>query len=350
LTGDTSEGFDWVTFARDSMRRNPYPWQRWLSIHGGELLPDGRPRFRYVWVLVARQNGKTEVPVMLSGYWMFVASVPLILGTSTKLDYAKESWSKLVKLIRKSPDPDVQRMLPQRKWTRETNGEQECWCYATDEQDPDELSRYKIAAANEDGGRSLTVHKGICDEIRQHHDYSAWGAIDSTMTAVWDAQLWCLSNAGSAKSVVLNEARDAALEFIRTGEGDYRTALFEWSSPPGSRPDDPYALAMANPQFNRPGVDGKLTIDGDVLIAEGRKALKAGGDLLISFQTEKMCISVTNLKPAYDESKWKLCNVPGDLSMSRWTISMRRWLPPPPGRTAGPGWRRSRRGAMKPIR
>src|SRR5678815_4377733 len=58
LTPDTSEGFDWVEFARDSMNREPYLWQRWLAIHGGELLDDGRPRYRYVFVIVARQNGK----------------------------------------------------------------------------------------------------------------------------------------------------------------------------------------------------------------------------------------------------------------------------------------------------
>jgi hypothetical protein len=310
LTGDTSEGFDWAEFARDSLHQEPRPWQRWMAIHGGELLPDGRPRFRYVWVIVGRQQGKTEIPVMLSGYWMFVASVPMILGTSTKLDYAKESWHKLVKLINKSKDPGVQRMKPQRRWTREANGEQEAWCYATDDQDPDDLSRYKIAASNEEGGRSLTVHRGICDEIRQHHDYSAWGAIDYAMTDVWDAQLWCLSNMGDDRSIVLNDAREEALDFITTGEGDYRTGWFEWSAPPGSSPTDPHALAMALPQFNR-------TTDGDAVLAEGRKALKAGGAKLTSFQTEVMCIRVGNLKPAFDSSKWELCKVPGDLASVR---------------------------------
>jgi hypothetical protein len=307
LTEDTSEGFDWVEFARDSLRRPPYPWQRWTAIHGGELLPDGRPRFRYVWVIVGRQNGKTEIPVMLSGYWMFVASVPLILGTSTQLDYAKESWSKLVKLIRKSPDPSVQRRLPVRKWTRETNGQHECWCYANDNEDPDEVSRYKIAASNEEGGRSLTVHRGVCDEVRQHHDYSAMGAVESAMENVPDAQLWLPSNMGSDKSVVLNDARAEAMEFIRTGEGDPRTAWFEYSAPEGSRADDPRALAAANPQFNR-------TMDGENMVRQGAKAMRTGGDKLRKFQTETMCMSVHNLKPAYDEFKWKDCNVPGDLA------------------------------------
>ena len=100
------------------------PWQRWLVIHAMEMLPDGRPRFRQLLVLVARQNGKTELPVRLSLWWQFVCLVPLILGTSTKLDYAKESWMKAVKLAEKAPGIPVTRD-DRKRWTRQANGEQE---------------------------------------------------------------------------------------------------------------------------------------------------------------------------------------------------------------------------------
>jgi phage terminase large subunit-like protein len=63
-------------------------------IHAGELLPDGRPRFRTVLVLVARQNGKTHALKVLGLYWQFVEMWPLILGMSTNLDYAREAWEK----------------------------------------------------------------------------------------------------------------------------------------------------------------------------------------------------------------------------------------------------------------
>lgn len=58
LTPENSYGFDVVEFARDWLNLPLDPWQRWLVIHGGELLPDGRPRFRKLLVIVARQNGK----------------------------------------------------------------------------------------------------------------------------------------------------------------------------------------------------------------------------------------------------------------------------------------------------
>ncbi|MEZ5411043.1 MAG: hypothetical protein R2761_23635 [Acidimicrobiales bacterium] len=56
LTPETSFGYDVIDFAREVMGIELDPWQQWLAIHVGELLPDGRPRFRYVLILVARQR------------------------------------------------------------------------------------------------------------------------------------------------------------------------------------------------------------------------------------------------------------------------------------------------------
>jgi hypothetical protein len=281
------------------LRRPADPWQEWLFIHAGELLPDGMPRFRIVLVLVARQNGKTECPVILSTYWQFVEEVPLILGTSTKLDYARESWLKAVNLVMKVPDFDDQRP---KVWTRNTNGEQESWTF--------EGSRYKIAANNEEGGRSLTVHRLVLDELRQHHDYSAYSAAEEATSAVWDAQIWALSNAGDEKSVVLNDLRAAALEYIETGEGDYRLGLFEWSAEEDADPLDPVAHAQANPNLG-------VRKDPDALMAKARRAVKLGGEALTAFKTESLCIRVKVLDPAIDPGAWLRCLDPGDLAAVR---------------------------------
>lgn len=325
LTPATSYGFDAIRFARNDLRRQFDPWQEWLAIHGGEMLPDGRPRFRIIIVLVARQNGKTELLVVLSLFWQFVDAWPLILGTSTKLDYAKESWNKAVKLARLTPALDPLRPA---LWTRKTNGEQESW--TTEE------ARYKIAASNEEGGRSLTINRLICDELRQHHSYEAWGAAEPACSP-WDTQIWALSNMGDDRSVVLNDYREDALKFIQwwdengdegiaelllSGDAsavphDFRLGLFEWSSPEGSSPIDLEALAYANPNLNRRRADGSIARDGDALLAAGRRALEKGGEALTSFRTEYQCMKVANLDPAIDETAWERCNVPGTLDRLR---------------------------------
>jgi len=288
LTPETSFGFSVVDFAADILLRPADPWQRWLLIHAGELLPDGRPRFRSLLVLVARQNGKTELLVILSAYWQFVQRVPLILGTSSKLEYAEESWTKAVKLIESCPD--LAELRPPR-WTSNTNGKQESWT--------SEGARYKIAASNADGGRSLTVHRLVLDELRQHYDYTAWDAAVPAMNAVPDAQAWCLSNAGDDRSVVLNDLRDMALQFVETGEGDPRLGIFEWSAPEDADPEDLAALAQANPNLGR-------RIDPDVLLGDARRAVLKGGPVLAGFKTEYMCIRVKTLgaPPPIGEELW----------------------------------------------
>lgn len=323
LTPETSYGFDVVDFARDTLRHPLDPWQHWLAIHGGEMLPDGRPRFRIILVLVARQNGKTELLVVLSLFWQFVEAWPMILGTSTKLDYAKESWTKSVKLAEK-----CRALAPLRaaRWKRETNGEQESWTI--------EDARYKIAASNEEGGRSLTLNRLICDELRQHHSYDAWAACEPAASPM-DAQIWALSNMGDDRAVVLNDYREEALEFVRwwdeygnegvaelllTGDasavpGDFRLGIFEWSSPEGARPDDLEALAMANPNMGR-------RRDPQVLLTGARRAIEKQGQALTKFQTEYMCQHVKNLNPAIDPTKWEACKVVGTLDGLRERLAL----------------------------
>jgi hypothetical protein len=297
LTPDTSVGFDQIDFARDVLNRPADPWQEWLWIHAGELLPDGRPRFRIVLVLVARQNGKTETPVILSAFWQFVDEVPMILGTSTKTEYAKESWLKAVKLVESAPALESLRI---KRWTRMGAGDQESFTIAG--------SRYKIAASNAEGGRSMTVHRLICDELRQHHDYSAWDAAEPACSPM-GAQIWALSNAGDDRSVVLNDLREAALSYIEHGQGDYRLGLFEWSAPDDADPTDLEALAQANPNLNRPGHG----IDAEVLLLKAQRAVAKGGEQLAGFKTENMCIRVPMLDPAIDPDAWAACMVVGDL-------------------------------------
>lgn len=310
-------GFDQVTFARDVVRRPFDPWQEFAVIHAGELLPDGRPRFRIVLILVARQNGKTEIPVILSLYWQFIDAVPLILGTSTKLDYAKESWTKSTDLAEKialrddDAARDIARLIPRRGWRREANGEQESRTT--------ERSRYKIGPANREGGRSLTIYRLVCDELREHRTTEAWDAAEPACSP-FDAQIWCLSNAGDDGSVVLNRLRAEAIQFIRTGEGDPAIGLFEWSAPRGAKAYDIEALEQANPNLGRAENGGRL--DPERMVAQGYAAERAGGEVLTGFQTEKMCRRVPKLNPAIDPLKWSDCLDPGDLSSVRGRVAL----------------------------
>lgn len=294
-----------MEFADRVLGRPFDPWQRWVVIHAGERLPNGRLRFRHVIVVVSRQNGKSEIPIVLGLYWMFVDDLPCTLWTSTQLKYADKALDKAERYARKSDA--LRPLLPERKWKRTILGSSqlthgEC--------------ELLTATANNEGGRSLTLNRLVQDELREHRDYDAWGAAVPAMGAVGDAQAWHLSNAGEDHSVVLNEQQDAARASIRDGDTTSNVALFEFSAPDAADPEDVDALLQANPGsgYHGPSLDE--------LLADARTAKRAGGQALAKYRTERMCIRVRLLNPAIDPDAWAACLDPGPLDAYRGRIAL----------------------------
>lgn len=259
LNEGTTLGFAAIEFVECTLCMPLFPWQRWLLIHMLETLPDGTLRFRNVLVLVARQNGKSTLSIALTLFFMYVLGKPMVIGTAQDLDVAEEIWEGAVSIIKEIPElsaelEHVSRVNGQ-KAIRLTTGE-----------------RYKVKAANRRAGRGLSGDLILLDELREHQDWGAWGAITKTAMARASALVLALSNAGDVKSVVLRhlrkmahltlgdpdglsmaddttgelaEAPDDAIE----AEDDESLGIFEWSAPPGCDVWDRQGWAMANPSL-----------------------------------------------------------------------------------------------------
>ena len=308
LDESTSYGFRAVAFATDKLGRAPWPWQRWLSIHAGELRPDGIPRFRRLIVVVGRQSGKTREVEDLTLFWLFDERQPSVLGTSTLTKYAKKPWHSAFKTALAIPElRDRMGENPTRKAMRKAAGEEEWWT--------EDDCHYAIAASNAEGGRSMSNTRVIADEFAKQYNYEAYGAAYYSMDAFEDAQYWALTTP-DAKGVPYNDLRAAALEFVETGVGDPSLALFEWSAPDDADPTDVRALAQANPTLGLPG--GKSAAR---LLNEARAAVAAAeagdGELLRTFKTEIMCVQAGQLDPAIDPDAWRRCKDVGDLADAR---------------------------------
>jgi hypothetical protein len=286
---DASYGPQVVEFAREVLGEPLDPWQEWLVLHAGELLHDGRPRFRRVLVLVARQNGKTFLLRTLALYWLFVECQHLVVGTSTNLDYARESWDSAVQAVEGS---EALSALVPRNGIRRANGEQ---CLTTSDR-----CRYKIAASNRQGGRSLTIDRLISDELREQHDWSAYNAAYNAMNARPSAQAWFISNQGDDRAVVLDSLRNGALTYLDKGEGDERLGLFEWSARDGISVVDPDGWAAANPNLG-------LRLDADTIRGTARLAEINGGAEEAGVRTEVLCQRVRKLNAAVDPVAWDRC-------------------------------------------
>lgn len=295
LTPHTSYGFDVIDFARDVLEMPLDPWQELAAIHIGELLEDGRPRFRVVLILVARQNGKTLLAKVLVLYWLIIDKVPAVLNTSTDRTYAKRFWTSVCQLALNNRW--IKKRLA-RAAVRLTIGEEALVTKAGAE--------LKFAANNGSAGRSMTLWRWLCDELREHRDRTAWDAASNAQNAVAAAQTVCITNQGDDSSVVLDSLREPALDFIETGRGDPRRGLLEWSGPDGAEPDDLEALAQANPNMGR----GDHGPDPDALLGAALSAKRNGGEELSGFTTEIMCRRVDLLDPAIEPTLWAAAALP----------------------------------------
>lgn len=269
-------GYDVIDFAEDVLHITLYPWQKWLLVHMLELLPDGTLRFRTVVVLVARQNGKSTLSQVLALWFMIVWGWPLVMGTAQDLETAEEVWQGAVDLVEE--DEDLSALL---KRVVKVNGKKAL--ELTDGSSDKVKARYKVKAANRRAGRGFTGNLIMLDELREHQNWEAWGAITKTTMAQLEAMVLALSNAGDLTSVVLSYLRKMAHQVLGDPDGicvdvgvagptlidiealeedgeefddddleDFEQdedtlGLFEWSAVPGCSKWDRGGWAQANP-------------------------------------------------------------------------------------------------------
>ncbi|MGK9222059.1 MULTISPECIES: terminase large subunit domain-containing protein [unclassified Microbacterium] len=261
-------------------------WQTWLLIHALELLdgPGAVFRFRTVLLLVARQNGKSTLLTVLILWRLFQDGARMVLETHASLDHARAAWEEAVAVAEAIPE-----LADEIAKKNEGKGSELVRL--------DGGETFKIAAANRRGGRGFRGDLILFDELREHQDWRAWSATSKTTMARRRAQVWGVSNAGDASSVVLRHLRKVAISAI-TGEAlegvpedlldelDLDSiGLFEWSAgTTDGEPDGPLrgiwdreGWAQANPSLGYTELDERAI------------AAAAASDPEWEFRTEVLC-------------------------------------------------------------
>lgn len=296
-------GYAVIDFAREVLDVDLLPWQEWLLVHAFELTEDGAFRFQTVIVLVARQNGKSMLGQVISLFFLFVLGARKVLGCAQDLDTAEETWAGAAEYCDPELDADDEdiRAVPElQRLTRKVyrgNGKKHI--------ELKNRCEYKVKAASRSSGRGLSGDLVLLDELREHQSWDAWGAITKTTTARPDSLVWCMSNAGDARSVVLGDLRRSAHEALgdpdgicsdvitlsapqirETDEGEYEefdaqdeagsVGFFEWSASPDRDVFDREGWAEANPSLG-------------YLITERKLASFLATDPEHVFRTESLC-------------------------------------------------------------
>ncbi|MBR2683310.1 MAG: hypothetical protein IKE22_08610, partial [Atopobiaceae bacterium] len=159
LTPETTLGYDVIDFSDGYLGMELLPWERWLFIHGLEIVGDfggeWSLRFRIVLVLVARQNGKSVMGMVLSLFFMYVLAASLILGTAQDLSQAEEVWEGAVNMAQDNEElaEEIERIF-QGKGSKELR--------------LTGYRRYKVATPNRKNTRGKTSNLVLLDELREH--------------------------------------------------------------------------------------------------------------------------------------------------------------------------------------
>lgn len=291
LTEQTTLGFECIRFAEDILELDLMPWQRWFLLHALELHPtdvgeDGSSlfRFRKVVLLVGRQNGKSTVMQALTLWRMFVDRCNLVIGTAQDLEIAEALLKESYELAEEA-DELASELRPLMRGSGKM-----AFSLKTGE-------TYKVKAASRRGGRGLSGELVLLDELREHQSWDAWAAVTKTTNAKERAQIYGISNAGDATSIVLRHLRKLAHGRLGDPDGlnqddapddllpdddeldlgdDDTLGLFEWSAPPGCKIGDRDGWAQANPALG-------------YRVREGTLASDAASDPEWIYRTEVLC-------------------------------------------------------------
>ena len=193
LTPETSKGFEVIEFA-ELLGIELYPWQKWVLIHGLELLPNGEFRFKVVIVEVARQNGKTLLMVVLGLWRMFQFGASRIISAAQSLGDAEDTldeafaiaaWNPVLRyFLPDNPRADEEDDAYNGAYRSRANGKTAMELALAPRPEALDLAAkmpiWSLAVTSRKGGRSKSADLTLLDELREHLDWEAWNAIVPT--------------------------------------------------------------------------------------------------------------------------------------------------------------------------
>lgn len=227
-----------------------FEWQRFAADVSMEFDPYTRvPHYRTVGVSVARQNGKTTL-VLARIAAQLIQPRQTVVYTAQDRSMARFKWAEHVEMLMGTPFAALVRRIERvngREALVMNNG-----------------SRYLIVTpGDKKAGRSLSVDLAVIDEAFSQRDMGLIGAIEPTMATRPRAQLWILSNAGTAESVLWRHYTDLGRSVVDLERSPL--AWLEWAPPDGADRLDPVTWRCANPTLGLPHGILMSHLEGTVL-------------------------------------------------------------------------------------
>lgn len=218
-----------------------YNYQKWLIKHALETYPEGHAkagmlRFRQVLILVARQNGKTEIGAGFGIYGLRREPGDQIIGVASNAKQANVLYKRTGDAIERTP------ALKKRfKKITATRGIRSI-----------EGSTYEIRASKGESLQGEPIEMGFIDEVHIVKD-DLHQAMLAGLGGRDDAILIMISTAGDETSTLLNRLQEIGEAAVSADPETNRFGYFVYEAPEARIPDDPETfkewLAIANPKI-----------------------------------------------------------------------------------------------------
>lgn len=233
------------------------PWQEYVLAESLGEREDGDWSAFEVALVIARQNGKTELLAARALVGLFILGERLIIHTAHQFDTAIEAFRRVEEIVENNVQLRKRVQLNRGRVGRWANGQEGIHLKNG------QRLRYK-ARTSGGGGRGFTANCLIFDEAMILQDAMV-GSVLPTLSAIRHPQVWYAGSAVDQEihehGIVLSRIRARAV----TG-GDPSLAFFEWSAPGDSPADltdeqlaDPEYRAMANPAYEVRIMDDYIT-------------------------------------------------------------------------------------------
>lgn len=287
LTPNTSLGFAAISYAKEILKVDLYPWQEWCLIHCleiiGSLNKTWKFRFRTILIEVSRQNGKTVLSKVIASFFLNILCVESIFGTSLSADKAEEVWEAVVQ-----DQENIPELSQQITRVARANGNKRLILKSG--------RQYKVGAPTRRAGRGDSNDLVLLDEIREQRDWETYSAAAASTVAKPNGLVICFSNAGDPDSIVLRQLRANALGLSQDFGGDIgdNIGLFEWSAPDKAATDDWDALCQANPALGYGRLTERALMNMRATYPENK------------FRSECMCQQVETILPSpFPDGAWE---------------------------------------------
>lgn len=278
LTPATSDGFAAVEWIKNVLGFPLLPHQEFLTIHLLELNEDGSRRFDTALILQGRQSGKTTWTAAFLLWRALMDECPEALCAAQNRAIAFEMLERAHRMLEESTNPSIRRLIPldRTRGLMTANGKERMRLH--------DGTKFEVSAMGRNAGRGKSPQTLVLDELRTVDDAVEGGfaSLEPTTSAQPVPLNIYLSNAGTDRSIVLNELEDRIRGQIANGE-DPEIFYASYSADDDADISDVRQWAKSIPTLNR-------------LTPEKRIATKLSN--VNVFKSEYLNIRVSSLTPS----------------------------------------------------